>query len=287
MPTTTFDVLAEPTRRRILDDIRDHERSVNELVQRLHLSQPGVSKHLRVLRESGLVEVRRDAQRRLYRVRPEPLEQIDAWLETRTQAYGGLLDALDQSPHKDNTLIVFWSDHGWHLGEKLHWRKFTLWEEATRAPMIWVVPGVTRAESVCDRTVDFMSVYPTLTDLCGIPTPKHVEGETFRSLLADPKAAWDRPARTTYLFNNHTIRTEKWRYIRYHDGGEELYDETKDPLEWTNLAMKPEFAAVKKDLAKWLPKTNKVTPKEAISAGGPNKPSKNPKDKEDRDDDDD
>lgn len=97
---------------------------------------------------------------------------------------GRLIDGLDHSPYKDNTIICLWSDHGWHLGEKLHWRKFTLWEEATRAPLIWVVPGLTKPESVCDRTVDFMSVYPTLTDLCGIPTPKHVEGRASAPCLS-------------------------------------------------------------------------------------------------------
>lgn len=93
---TTFDVLAEPVRRRILDDVRDRERSVGELVQRLHLSQPGVSKHLRVLREAGLVEVRRDAQRRLYRVRPEPLAEVDSWLEPYRRLWSDRLDALER-----------------------------------------------------------------------------------------------------------------------------------------------------------------------------------------------
>jgi arylsulfatase A-like enzyme len=105
-----------------------------------------------------------------------------------------------------------------------------------------------------------MSVYPTLTDVCGLPTPKHVEGESIRPLLVTPDAPWERPARTTFLFNNHAVRTEKWRYIRYHDGGEELYDEVKDPLEWTNLAAKPDYAEVKKDLARWLPKVNTARP---------------------------
>ena len=106
---------------------------------------------------------------------------------------GRLLDAFDKSPHKDNTIIVFWGDHGWHLGEKEHWRKFALWEEATRMPFIWVAPGVTKPGGVCDRTVDLMSVYPTLCSLCGIATPKHVEGEDIKPLLRDPKAKWDRP----------------------------------------------------------------------------------------------
>ncbi len=94
--STTFEVLAEPTRRRILDDVRDRERSVGELVERLHLSQPGVSKHLRVLREAGLVDVRQDAQRRLYRVRPEPLAEIDAWISPFRKLWEARLDALER-----------------------------------------------------------------------------------------------------------------------------------------------------------------------------------------------
>jgi len=169
---------------------------------------------------------------------------------------GRLLDAFDKSPCATNTIICFWCDHGWHLGEKHHWRKFALWEEATRSPLIWVVPGLTPANASCARTVDFMTIYPTLMDLCGIPIPAHIQGDSIRSLLADPKAPWDKPAITTYKFQNHTIRTEGWRYIRYADGGEELYEETKDPYEWTNLARESKMSAQKELLAKWLPKTN-------------------------------
>src|SRR5437016_2817367 len=147
---------------------------------------------------------------------------------------GRLMDAFDKSPYRDNTIICFWGDHGWTLGEKHHWRKFALWEEATRAPLIWIAPGVTQPNSRCDRTVDFMSIYPTLTDLCGIPTPSHVQGKSIRSLLADPKSPWDQPALTTYKYMNHAVRSEAFRYIRYADGGEEFYDERKDPYEWTN-----------------------------------------------------
>lgn len=166
---------------------------------------------------------------------------------------GRLMDAFEKSAYRDNTIIVFWGDHGWHLGEKRHWRKFALWEEATRSPMIWVVPGLTKPNGACDRTVDFMSIYPTLTDLCGIPTPKHVEGESLRTLLADPASSWNRPAVTTYRYKNHTVRSEGWRYIRYANGDEELYDERNDPNEWTNLAGRPEFAATKAELAKSIP----------------------------------
>lgn len=169
---------------------------------------------------------------------------------------GRLLDALDKSQDAHNTIICFWGDHGWHLGEKHHWRKFTLWEEATRAPLIWIVPGVTPANAICDRTVDFMSIYPTLCHLAGIPVPTHVEGANITPLLADPKATWDQPGVTTFGYMNHSVRSEAWRYIRYNDGTEELYDEAKDPYEWTNLATRASSAQEKSALAKHLPSRN-------------------------------
>jgi iduronate 2-sulfatase len=212
----------------------------------------------------------------------EPMVKSGRWKEA-VQAYlatiaycdmnlGRLLDAFEKSPHRDNTIICLWGDHGWHLGEKSHWRKFALWEEATRSPFMWVVPGVTKPGTICERTVDFMSIFPTLTDLCGIPTPKHNEGVSIRALLADPKSAWDKPAVTTYRFKNHTVRTAGWRYIRYENGDEELYDETKDPNEYTNLAAKPEFAAKKTELAKFLPP--KDAPDTDAPAGGQKKNKK-------------
>lgn len=171
---------------------------------------------------------------------------------------GRLLDALDRSSHRDNTIVVLWGDHGWHFGEKHHWRKFALWEEATRAPLVWVVPGVTKPGTVCERTVDFMTIYPTLCELAGLPIPGHVEGKSAAALLRNPAAPWDLPAITTHGYLNHAVRTEAWRYIRYADGSEELYDERNDPYEWTNLASRAGACeAVKKELAKYLPILNK------------------------------
>ncbi len=181
---------------------------------------------------------------------------------------GRVLDALEKSPHKTTTIICLWGDHGWHLGEKEHWRKFALWEEATRAPFIWVVPGVTKPGGVCARTVDFMSIYPTLCDLAGIAKPSYVEGHNIRPLLADPGAAWTQPAITTFGQNNHAVRTERWRYIRYHDGGEELYDHDADPYEWTNLAAKPEHAPLKAELARHFPTVN-AAPSQAAGNATP------------------
>ncbi len=187
-------------------------------------------------------------------------EAVQAYLATIAYCdmnLGRLLDALDKSAYKDNTIICLWGDHGWHLGEKHHWRKFTLWEEATRAPFIWVVPGLTQPNTLCERTVDFMSIFPTLTELCGIPTPPHNEGVSIKALLGNPQAPWTLPGVTTYRFKNHTARSDGWRYIRYANGDEELYNESEDPNEWTNQAMKPELSAKKTELAKFLPTTDR------------------------------
>ncbi len=186
-------------------------------------------------------------------------EAVQAYLASTAYTdmnIGRLLDAYDKSPHKDNTIIVFWCDHGWHLGEKHHWRKFALWEEATRAPLLWAVPGLTKPGSICGRTVDFMSIYPTLMDLCGIPKPAHLDGVSIMPLLQNPAAAWDIPAMTTYKFNNHAVRDEGWRHIRYANGEEELYNEVRDPNEWTNLARDPAYDATKARLAAFMPKNN-------------------------------
>ena len=166
---------------------------------------------------------------------------------------GRILDAYENSPQRDNTIIVFWSDHGWSFGEKQHWRKFALWEEATRMPMIWVVPDVTPAGSQCSRAVDLTCIYPTLCELAQIAVPQHVEGQSIASLLQSPTSAWTHPAITTHGRGNHAVRTESHRYIRYADGSEELYDVTTDPYEWTNLADRNESADVKQQLARWLP----------------------------------
>ena len=169
---------------------------------------------------------------------------------------GRLLDALETSSYKDNTIVVLWGDHGWHLGEKEHWRKFTLWEEATRAPMVWHAPGVTKPNTICHRPVDLMSIYPTLLELSDIPTPDHVEGKSIVSLLKNPEAKWDGIAITTDDYMNHAVRTERWRYIRYANGDEELYDHDKDEYEWTNLAGDPVYAPEIERLSGYFPKIN-------------------------------
>jgi arylsulfatase A-like enzyme len=186
-------------------------------------------------------------------------EAVQAYLATIAfcdSQVGRLLDGLEKSPHRDNTIICLWSDHGWSLGEKSHWRKFALWEEPTRTVHIWKVPGVTTAGTVCGRTVDYLNIYPTLCQLTGLPKPAHLEGHDLTPLLKNPQAPWNHPAITTHGFKNHTVRTEGWRYIRYENGDEELYDERADPLEYTNLARSPDHAARKAELARLLPKSD-------------------------------
>ncbi len=169
---------------------------------------------------------------------------------------GKVIDAFDKSKYADNTIIVLWSDHGWHLGEKLHWRKFSLWEEATHNILMAVVPGVTEANQRCSRPVNMVDIYPTLIELCGLAKKPELEGRSLIPLLKDVGAQWDRPALTTHGRNNHSLRDERYRYIRYADGAEELYDHEKDPLEWKNLAGDPEYSRIKKRFAKWLPAKN-------------------------------
>lgn len=165
---------------------------------------------------------------------------------------GRVLDALDAGPHQDNTLVVLWSDHGFHLGEKEHFGKTTLWERATRVPFIVAGPGVQKGVE-CARPVSLLDVYPTMLAVAGLPARSDLAGRDLRPLLRDPKAEWKPPAVITYLPGNHAVRSERWRYIRYADGAEELYDHQNDPNEWTNLAADPKRANVIAEHRKWLP----------------------------------
>lgn len=166
---------------------------------------------------------------------------------------GRVLDALNKSPHAGNTVIVLWSDHGWHLGEKDHWHKSTLWEEATRVPFIVAAPGVEPGR--CARTVSLIDIYPTLAELCGHPALDSLDGVSLVPLLRNPQLPWSRSAVIEYQRGNAAVRSERHRYIRYHDGSEELYDLQSDPHEWTNLAGRTDRAEIIKRLAKELPKT--------------------------------
>jgi arylsulfatase A-like enzyme len=167
---------------------------------------------------------------------------------------GRLLDALDASEHAGSTIVVLWSDNGWHLGEKHHWQKSTAWEESTRVPLLVRMPGSPAAGQRSAEPVSLMDLYPTLLELCNLPVPAALEGESLLPFLLAPDATRDRPALTTLEAGLHTLRSRDFRYIRYPDGSEELYDHRVDPDEWSNLADDPGYGAVKADLARWLPR---------------------------------
>jgi arylsulfatase A-like enzyme len=168
---------------------------------------------------------------------------------------GRLLKALDQSQHADNTIVVLYSDHGFHLGEKQRWAKQSLWERSTRVPFIIYQPGQKTGQR-CAQPVELMSIYPTLLELCGLPSKSDLEGVSLSPLLDNPDSEWDHPAITTYQQNNHAVRSRDFRYIRYADGSEELYDHRNDPKEWKNLAVDPKYREIMDEHAKWLPATN-------------------------------
>jgi arylsulfatase A-like enzyme len=165
---------------------------------------------------------------------------------------GRVLRALQEGPHYDSTIIVLWSDNGFHLGEKRHWRKFTLWERSCRVPLIVVAPGVTRANQFCDRTVELLDLYPTLLELSGLPAKAGLEGASLAPLLRNPAAPRSRPAITSNGHDQISIRTARWRYSRLPDG-EELYDHDADPNEWYNLAGRRQYRELKQKLASLLP----------------------------------
>tara|TARA_R110002072_G_scaffold234418_1_gene392025 strand:+ start:3718 stop:5178 length:1461 start_codon:yes stop_codon:yes gene_type:complete len=194
-------------------------------------------------------------------------EQHDCWNEVRRgylscisftdDNIGRVMTALEESTYLDNTIVVLWSDHGFHLGEKRSYTKFSLWEESTRVPfIIWDPRGQDGNGKRCSEPVGLINVYRTLCDLTGLTPPEYVDGISLVPWLKDPKKPIDRPAMTTWGRGNYTLRTKNWRYTRYFDGTEELYDHTRDPNEWTNLASNPEHEPMKRDLAeKWLPKS--------------------------------
>lgn len=174
---------------------------------------------------------------------------------------GRVLDGLEKSKHSENTIIVFWTDHGWHLGEKQHWRKFALWERATRTPVIIAIPGG-KAGVTCDRPASLLDIYPTLCDLAGIPPLEALDGRSLVPLLSDPNAEPNRVAITTHGRNNHAVRSQDFRYIRYADGSHELYNHRNDPNEWDNVVEQPQMAVIVRALSERLPKLN--TPSLAV-----------------------
>jgi choline-sulfatase len=181
---------------------------------------------------------------------------------------GRLLDTVYQSSLADNTIVILYSDHGFFLGEKERWAKQSLWERATRVPFIIVQPGG-KTGQVCSQPAELLSIYPTLIELCGLTPRTELEGNSLAPLLKNPKATWHHPALTTHGKDNHSVRTDTHRYIRYRDGSEELYDLQNDPNEWNNIAKQRGMETLTSQLQKQMPVKN------AEPAIGPQRQKKN------------
>jgi len=166
---------------------------------------------------------------------------------------GQVIEAVENSPAADHTIIVLWSDHGYHLGEKNTFQKESLWKRSSHVPLVIAGRGI-EPEQVCGRVVSLIDILPTLADLCDLPPKKAWQGRSIRPLIEDPSKEWKHPVLTTWQGNNVAVQTERFRYIHYEDGSEELYDHGKDLNEWNNLADHPEYNAVKKKLKAYLPK---------------------------------
>ena len=173
---------------------------------------------------------------------------------------GRLLQALERSPYAENTIVVIWSDHGWQLGEKKHWRKFALWENVIRTVMMIRVPeGLQKmptgsAQGVATTNLtSLLDIYPTLVDLCNLPERNDFDGVSLRTMLANPLDQVSRPVISTYDYGSYSIRYENWHYIKYIDGSEELYNLDEDPEEWHNRAADGALASIKRQLAEFIP----------------------------------
>ncbi len=168
---------------------------------------------------------------------------------------GRLLNALKKSNYANNTIVVLWSDHGYRLGEKNTFAKVSLWDRATKAPLVFYGPGVPAAKQV-NKPVELLDIYPTLTELAGLAHQKNNEGKSLIPVMNNINATWKKPAITTWGRNNHAIKTDSFRFIQYEDGSTELYDINKDPNEWNNLAGNEQYKNIIRKLKHQLPKNN-------------------------------
>jgi arylsulfatase A-like enzyme len=168
---------------------------------------------------------------------------------------GQVLDALERSPHANNTIVVLWGDNGWSLGEHFHWQKWSLWDSGARVPFIIRLPESPLPGTVCAEGVGLIDIYPTLVELCGLPPVAELEGLSLSKLLCGEETTRAQPTLTTYSPGNHSLRSARHRYTRYADGTQELYDYAGDPHEHHNAADDPAYAQVKEAFRQYLPAT--------------------------------
>ncbi len=168
---------------------------------------------------------------------------------------GRILTALEKSPHANNTIIILWGDHGWHLGEKEHWRKMSLWERGTKTPFIIKMPNTNGNTQNIEAPVSLQDIFPTLVDLCKLKVTQQLDGNSLKPLLTNPDTKWDKPVIISHGPGNFAVRQDHWRLIRYADGSEELYDLSKDAHEFTNLANQADHKKTLSELRSHLPKT--------------------------------
>jgi uncharacterized sulfatase len=183
---------------------------------------------------------------------------------------------MDRLKLWDNTVVVFWSDHGYHLGEHGLWMKQSLFEGSARVPMIVAAPGAKGSGKVSARTVELLDLYPTLADLAGLAPPKDLQGASLKPLLDDPASGWERAAYSQVErngFPGYSVRTERWRYVEWDDAkkGVQLYDEEADPHEYVNLADDPKHKDV---VAEHKARVKKNWPERVIGGEAPVKKKK-------------
>jgi arylsulfatase A-like enzyme len=184
----------------------------------------------------------------------EAVQAYQASISYADDHVGRVLDGLASSPHADDTVVAVWSDHGFHLGEKLHIEKFTLWERATHIPLLLAVPGRFDAGRVFDGPVSAIDIGPTLAELCGAEINEKHQGRSLLEVLEHPERADERPPVMTWQAGNHSVRRGTWRYTRYRTGEAELYDHRTDPQEFTNLVGDSRHAATVAELDTFLPR---------------------------------
>ena len=184
---------------------------------------------------------------------------------------GRLLEQLKKSPHADNTIVVLWSDHGWQLGEKMHWRKFALWENVIRTVMmirapkgLGSLPNGSKSGKNIDEPTSLLDIYPTLLDLAGLPENQDLDGKSLVPYLGNEKMSMERPIVTTYDQADYSVRYKNWHYIKYVDDTEELYDLSEDPNEWHNLAGREAYLKIKGQLGAYLPKDPETLPEVSL-----------------------